>query len=270
MKWLALWILLPAVVQASVSLPGSEMRVVPDAGTGVNYQIAVQLPPDYYQPSAFKTRYPVIYLLGDSTDFALVVGASRRAMQQNTIRPAIIVAFATSSQDMGLGEPRTAIDRTVYHEKLADYDRFLRRQLIPLIEQRYRASSKQRTFIGHGGGALLGFQLVATQPPLFHDLLIASPAFTYDEGKSARLVVEAINSQRLTKARVFIGVGQQETPLYQPEAPDVVSDAIDLRTQVAAWRHPDVSLKLLIVDDADASLALPTTVVQGMRWLSRQ
>lgn len=133
-KWLGLLVLVPAILQAAVSLPQSEMLTVADAGTGVNFQVAVQLPPDYYQPEAFKVRYPVVYQLGAITDFALVVGASYDAMQSGSVKPAIVVALSREHQYQQLSAPKTATERSHYGEQLAEYRRFLTRQLIPLID----------------------------------------------------------------------------------------------------------------------------------------
>lgn len=268
-NWLMLLALLPAFLQASVRLPGTELLNVPDAGTGVSFQVAVQLPPDYYQPEAFKIRYPVVYLHGDISDFALVVGASRNAMQQGSIKPAIIVALSREHNHQELSAPETTIQRVHYEEQLFGYQRFLTRQLIPLVERRYRATDKDRTFIGKNGGALLGLYLMANEPGLFTSMLLGSPAFWYDDHKSLNQLIDAVNRKSLTQARIFIGVGQRETPLYQDGAKDLVSDAIDMQTRISAWRYPGLELKLLLVPDADNSTAFPTTLIQGLHWLSR-
>lgn len=270
LKWLYVLAFLPGVLQASVSLPGTDLLSVPDAGTGINFQVAIQLPPDYYQPDAFKKRYPVIYLLGDINDFALVVGAGRKAMQQGSIRPAIVVGLTREHNQQPFNEPETAIQRVHYGEQLFEYQRFLSRQLIPLIERRYRATDKERSFIGQNGSALLGLYLMATKPGLFTNMLLGSPAFWYDDHNSLNQLIDAVNGSSVPQAKIFIGVGQLETPIYQEGAQDLVSDAIRLRTRVAAWRHPGLRLKLLLVPEADNSTAFPTTVIQGMHWLSQE
>lgn len=268
-NWLTLFALLPAMAQAVVFLPGTEQLSVADAGTSVSYQIAVQLPPDYYQPAAFKTRYPVIYLYGDLTDFALVVGATRNAMQQNSIRPAVVVALSRAQSAEAFRAPKTDIERSRYTDQLAQYQRFLSRQLIPLIERRYRATGNQRTFIGHNGGALLGLYLLANEPDMFANMLLGSPAFWYDNHSSLNRLIEAVDTKKVTQARIFVGVGQRETPLYRDGAADLVSSAIDMQTRLASWRRPGLQLKLMLIPDADNSTAFPTTVVQGMHWLSQ-
>ncbi|ALS98217.1 alpha/beta hydrolase [Lacimicrobium alkaliphilum] len=268
-NWLIMLALLPALLQASVRLPGTEQLSVADAGTGVGFQIAVQLPPDYYKPEAFKIRYPVVYLHGDISDFALVVGASRNAMQQGSIKPAIIVALSREHNRQELIAPGTAIQRLHYGEQLFEYQRFLTRQLIPLVERRYRATDKERTFIGKNGGALLGLYLMANEPGLFTSMLLGSPAFWYDNHNSLNKLIDAVNSRQVTHARIFVGVGQLETPIHQQGTEDLVSDAIDMQTRISAWRYPGLELKLMLVPDADNSTAFPTTVTQGMHWLSK-
>ncbi|GGD64415.1 alpha/beta hydrolase [Lacimicrobium alkaliphilum] len=269
LKWLYVLVFLPGALQASVSLPGTDLLSVADAGTGVSFQVAIQLPPDYYQPGGFKKQYPVIYLLGDINDFALVVGASRKAMQKGSIRPAILVGLTREHNRQPFSAPETAIQRVHYGEQLFEYQRFLTRQLIPLIERRYRATDKERTFIGQNGSALLGLYLMANEPGLFTNMLLGSPAFWYDDHNSLNQLIEAVNASSVTQARIFIGVGQLETPIYQDGAQDLVSDAISLRTRLAAWRYPGLELKLLLVPDADNTTAFPTTVIQGMHWLSQ-
>lgn len=269
MNWLMVLTLLPALLQASVRLPGTELLSVADAGTGVNFQVAVQLPPDYYQPQAFKVRYPVVYLHGDISDFALVVGASRNAMQQGGIKPAIIVALSREHKRQELSAPDTTIQQAHYGERLFEYQRFLSRQLIPLIERRYRATGRDRTFVGQNGAALLGLYLMANEPGLFTNMLLGSPAFWYDNHNSLNKLIDAVNSKAVTQARIFVGVGQLETPVYQEGTEDLVSDAIAMQTRISAWRHAGLELKLMLVPDADNSTAFPTTVTRGMHWLSK-
>lgn len=100
-------------------------------------------------------------------------------------------------------------------------------------------------------------------------MLLGSPAFWYDNYISLNKLIDAVNSEKVTQARIFVGVGELETPLYQDDSEDLVSSAIDLRTRLAAWRHPGLELKLILVADADNSTAFPTTVVQGLHWLSK-
>jgi len=131
--------------------------------TGVTYPYHVYLPEGY---ATSGRRYPVIY----ATDGQWSFGSFSRMLDKR--RKAVILI----SIEQG-GPGRRDVDYTV--EGAPAYGRFLREELVPLIEASYRASSP-RTFAGTSYGGLLGAILLSredTAQPFFSNYLLFDGAF---------------------------------------------------------------------------------------------
>ncbi|MCE4554477.1 alpha/beta hydrolase [Roseateles cellulosilyticus] len=133
--------------------------------TGVTYPYHVYLPAGYATPG---TRYPVIY----ATDGQWNFGSFSRMLDQRR-KPMILVAI-----EQGGTEPdRRAIDYTV--DGAPAYGRFLKQELAPLVEARYRTTAT-RTFAGTSYGALLGALMLSTEDvamPFFTNYLLFDGSF---------------------------------------------------------------------------------------------
>jgi predicted alpha/beta superfamily hydrolase len=131
--------------------------------TGITYPFHVYLPPGY---AGADTRYPVLV----ATDGQWIFNSFSRMLDQRR-KPMILVSI-----EQGPGD-RRAIDYTLVGGPL--YIRFLKEELMPMIEARYR-SSGARSFVGTSYGGLLGAQLLAQEPvaaPYFKNYLLFDGAF---------------------------------------------------------------------------------------------
>lgn len=131
--------------------------------TGITYPFHVYLPPGY---AGSTTRYPVLY----ATDGQWIFSSFSRMLDQRR-KDVILVSI-----EQGPGD-RRAIDYTLVGG--STYMRFLKEELVPLIEARYRTSDT-RSFVGTSYGGLLGAQLLAKEPvaaPYFKNYLLFDGAF---------------------------------------------------------------------------------------------
>lgn len=131
--------------------------------TGVTYPFHVYLPEGY---ASSGRRYPVIY----ATDGQWSFGSFSRMLDQR--RKGVILV----SIEQG-GKNRREVDYTA--NGAPAYGRFLREELAPLIEGRFRTAGP-RTFVGTSYGGVLGAILLSTEDtaqPFFSNYLLFDGSF---------------------------------------------------------------------------------------------
>lgn len=179
--------------------------------------LRVWLPPEYDGWGA--TRYPVLYLndgqnlFDPATAFAGVhwqVGeTATRLIAEKKIRPLIIVGIDNTGKNRAREYlPYKSRDPKVLAVQGTSYPDFLRREVMPLIEERY-AVLKGPENTGLGGSSWGGLIALYTQlaaPGIFGRLLIESPSLFV----ANRRILAECRKFRTWPARVYLGMGTRE------------------------------------------------------------
>lgn len=159
--------------------------------------VIVSLPESYQRDAA--RRYPVLYVLDGSSQSAHTA-ASARLMARIGVMPEIIVVGIPASGENRQRDYTPPYMRAESDEKngpAGKADRFLQfleTELIPHIEQTYRATST-RMLAGHSRGGLFVMYSLLEKPDLFSARFAYSPALWRDDD---RIVAEL---DRWLKAR---------------------------------------------------------------------
>ena len=139
--------------QRQTTLPGTEQFSVTSKVSGLEYRIDVSLPPKY--TTATAERYPAIYLLDGNLEFAMAVQTHRMMNIDGLVPDMIIVGIGYQEDDPAVYTPAYAADRTRDYTptsvaddpgggQAAAFLSFLRNQLIPTIDRRYRTDPADR------------------------------------------------------------------------------------------------------------------------------
>ncbi|SDR74204.1 Predicted hydrolase of the alpha/beta superfamily [Friedmanniella luteola] len=228
--------LLPAAV------PGSESMVVRSALAHDDYLITVALPLRYEDEP--DRLWPVVYVLDGNLHFGLVVDMVRfmniRVEFCNELPDALVV---------GIGYPPSGtlseMHHRVMHLRMRDFVlereeggedfmqehfpiarripsgnglpfmQFIRQEVLPLVETRYRADPADRTLLGHSMGANFALCTLFREPGLFQRCVAASfDAILQEEQAFAErhsslpvrlhLVWEGRNDEELAQARPLV------------------------------------------------------------------
>ena len=75
------------------------------------------------------------------------------------------------------------------HGEAARYQAYLRDKVMPFMEGRFRTDPARRLFLGHSYGALLGAQMLFTDPRLFSGSILGIPSVWF--GKRHALAHES-------------------------------------------------------------------------------
>lgn len=80
----------------------------------------------------------------------------------------------------------------------------------PFIAARYRADPARSLFLGHSYGALLGAQILFTEPGLFSGYILGSPSLWYDRRHALKLETDYATRNADLPAKVYLYVGSFE------------------------------------------------------------
>ena len=154
--------------------------------TGRTYHVYVRLPEGY--EAAGERAYPVVYLLDGDTLFPLLAATHLFLGYDEKLPEAIIVGIA-----YGAFDPATNRRDADFTGQAADtapgqggaeaFHRFLREQLLPEVEGRYRADATRRVLVGQSRGGYLVLWSALRDPDLFWGRIASNPAFAPARGQ---------------------------------------------------------------------------------------
>jgi predicted alpha/beta superfamily hydrolase len=217
--------------------------------------LRVWLPPDY--DGWGDTRYPVLYLndgqnlFDPVTAFAGVhwqVGeTAARLIAEQKIRPLIIVGIDNTRNRACEYIPYRSKDPRVLKPQGKLYPDFLRREVIPLIEERY-SILRGADNTGLGGSSLGGLITLYTQlaaPGVFGRLLIESPSLFL----ANRKILKESGRFASWPGRIYLGMGTRETGDAEKNA-SIVVDARELESVLSEAGLDEQRLKVRIEEGA--------------------
>ncbi|MFY9907201.1 MAG: alpha/beta hydrolase-fold protein [Terriglobales bacterium] len=186
--------------------------------------VRVWLPPDYDGCGA--AHYPILYLndgqnlFEAATAFAGVhwqVGeTATRLISERRIPPLIIVGIDNTKNRVQEYIPYRSKDPRVLNPKGRSYPEFLRGEVMPLIEERYRVRKGPEN-TGLGGSSLGGLIALYTQfamPGVFGRLLIESPSLFV----ANRKILEENRRFRGWPERIYLAMGTREVGHEEKDA----------------------------------------------------
>jgi predicted alpha/beta superfamily hydrolase len=149
--------------------------------TGRRYHIYVRLP-ESYSKAPTSTRYPVVYLLDGDSLFPMLATEHLFLNIDEKLPEAIIVGIAYGSFDPSIN--KREVDFTAPAEGTTRqvagapaFHRYLKTELIPEIERRFRADSDRRVLFGQSRGGSFVLYSAFTDPDLFWGRIVSNASF---------------------------------------------------------------------------------------------
>lgn len=247
-------------------IPRSSVIQLTEPSSKRVYSVYIQLPKSYKNKQ--DKTYPVIYLTDAPYTFPIVAGATRFPMNTGKMQQAIIVAIGYEKGSIGSASrirdytPTFAKDWKKQTGNAQGHIKFIKNTVFPYIEQNYRASHTQKTYIGNSLGGLFGATILFTEPNLFSHYIIGSPSIWFNN--NALLKFKAHRPKTATK--VYISVGEKETPAFG-EGQNMVEGAKQLVQKINVLNSDNIQLKSVVIEGASHATAFPTTAIQGLDWV---
>jgi uncharacterized protein len=201
-----------------------------------------------------QQRYPVLYL----TDAEVQLGHARATVEflsRNGLLPEmVLVGILNTSRTRDLTPTRGSAEEQPQHPTAGGGEHFLdfiERELMPLIDARYR-TLPLRVYAGHSFGGLLGLHALFTRPHLFAAVVAASPSVGWDEGLVLREAEALKPSGTHAPRALYVTLGGREA------SPDVLEDFRDLARAMQAVPWPDFDWAWQVLPGEDhGSVVLP-------------
>lgn len=239
------------------------------------FQISVALPVTYKDS---EQSYPVLYSLDANAEFGMVVETARLLALDEAIPELIIVGIGyPAGGRYGHSVPYRRLDYTptvlTTKEKkervLFPLDQptggapklleFMRQQLIPFIEKKYRANPDDRAVFGHSLGGLFSTYALFQTDPVFQRFIIGSPSLLWDAGVMFQVEEKYAEAHTALPAKVFVSIGAKE---------DYELGMVDFEKFVKVLEkrnYSDLQWNSHIFKDETHVSVLPATISRGLR-----
>ena len=147
---------------------------------GRSFHIYVRLPDNYDETSA--EQYPVVYLLDGDSLFPILAANHLFLNYDDGLPEAIVVGIAYGSFDpetnrRGFDFSAPAPDAGPDQGGAPEFHAFLKSELLPVVETRYRADPSRRILFGQSRGGYMVLYSAFTDPDLFWGRIASNPAF---------------------------------------------------------------------------------------------
>jgi len=228
--------------------------------TGRRYHIYVRLPEGYSKTGPDR-RYPVVYLLDGDSLFPMLAAEHLFLNYDEKLPEAIVVGIAYGSFDPSINKRDvdfTAPADGVMPEKAGApaFHRFLKTELIPTIERKYRADPDRRVLFGQSRGGSFVLYSAFFDPDLFWGRIASNAAFAPD---GERYFLDAPTATRHDLGLVVTS-GTRDRPALREQA-------VRWFTRWDAVTDSPWTIKTVSIDGGTHSADSARSYRAGMLWL---
>lgn len=225
---------------------------------GRPFHVYVRLPEGYAENDA---HYPTVYVLDGDSLFPILAANHLFLTYDEDLPEAIVVGIAYGSFDpatnrRGFDFSAPAADAGAEQGGAPDFHHFLKQELIPEVEGRYRSDSSRRVLFGQSRGGYMVLYSAFTDPGLFWGRIASNP--TFDPGRD-RFFSTPPPSSRDDLGLVVTSGSRDRT--YLREAALEWFDAWDDR-EPRPW-----SLRTATIDGGTHSAYSSESYREGVIWL---
>lgn len=233
---------MPSAPPPEVPIFGSQLLKITSSVVGRDYVLYVNLPRGYQDTGR---TFPVIYLTDAQWDFPLAVALFGEQYYDGFVPAAIIVGITWGGTDPNYDSLRaidltpTGIQQVPHSGNAPKFLAFIKEELIPFIESKYRAAKNDRTLMGSSLGGLFTLYALFNETQLFHRYVLTSPALGWDNGMIYTLEKTYAEKNRRLPARLFMAMGGLEAAVGGGEFQKFIGqlrsrnyEGLDLETRV--------------------------------------
>jgi len=192
---------------------GTHQLTLHSAIVGDDYDLYVSFPKHYQNTTK---SFPVVYLIDGQYDFGLVSSSYYDQYYDGMVTDLIVVGITWSGEHRNVDSLRMR-DYTPSTMKMvpqsgnaSKFLAFIKNELVPYIEARYRTDRHDRTLMGSSLGGLFTLYAMFHETDLFTRYVLTSPSLQWDSGVM-NTYEEAYHSKRTDlPVRLFMAIGELE------------------------------------------------------------
>lgn len=243
-----------------VTISGTETRSLYSQIVGQEYSLQISLPSGYGESDQ---RYPVVYLLDAQWDFPLIYSIYGEQYYDGFLPEMILVGVTWGGDDPDHDVLRlrdftpTDVHGNGESGGAGKFLSFFEKELIPWVDQHYRASDS-RTLVGSSLGGLFTLYTLFNRPDLFDNYIPTSPATQWDNGAVYRYAEGFSERSSQHPSRLFVAVAELEG-LY----PTVMKLVDSLREA----NYPGLTWTSHVVTGAGHSGVKPEGNTRGLQYV---
>jgi predicted alpha/beta superfamily hydrolase len=226
---------------------------------GRPFHIYVAFPESYAaQP---ETRYPTVFLLDGDSTFPILATYHWFLNYDEGVPQAIVVGIAYGSFDpatnkRGYDFSAAAADATKEQGGARAFHAFLKQELIPEIDRRYRTDPARRVLFGQSRGGYMVLYSAFTDPDLFWGRIASNAAF--DPGRELFFSKPAASTKK--DLGLVVTSGSRDVPRLRKSALEWFA-SWESRTD-ASWQ-----LKTVTLEGGTHAADITNSYRAGMVWL---
>ncbi len=267
-----------------VTVLGSELRMMDSHHTGRKYRITISLPLGYsasptedWPFNNIPPKWPVVYVLDGNWYFGMVTDIIRPMAWCGSTTDAIVVAIGYPEDQNPMEAFRESFTRrnadlTPVRDEAEEQSmqaqqkrptptgdsgnflKFLKDELISMIEKDYRADPSRRILVGHSYGGLFGLFAMFEAPDLFNTLIVGSPTLSYGNRFMFQREETFAKEHKQLPVRVYLYVGELEEDIHI----STVTDTLRLGAILQGRKYEGFSLvKYIFPDQNHCEVAAP-------------
>ncbi len=197
----------------AVQIAGTQSLRLVSTIVGQEFNLYINLPREYGDSTK---SLPVIYLIDGQWDFPLLNAIFGEQYYDGFVPGAIVVGIAWGGSNPNFDYLRardltpTPAAQAPFAGNAPKFLQFIRTELIPFIDARYRTKKDDRTLIGSSLGGLFTLYALFQETTLFNRYVLTSPAIGWDNGVVESYEKNYAPNKSLQPTKLFMAVGGLE------------------------------------------------------------
>lgn len=229
---------------------------------GRTYHIHVRFPEGY--DSASEQQYPVIYLLDGDSLFPLLAPTHLFLTYDENLPEAIIVGIAYGGFDRKVNKRHVdfsapASDAPLGEDGAPKFLTFLKQELIPRTESRYKVDVTKRVLLGQSRGGYFVLWSALEDPDLFWGRIASNPSLS--PGRERFFAAAKPHSRN--DLQVAVASGTRDTELRR-------KNALEWTQTWKGRSDAPWDVRLFPIQDGTHAASIGETYRQAMLWLFRK
>jgi hypothetical protein len=241
--------------------------------SGITYPVFVCLPGSYEYT---KKTYPVIYMLDAYSSFGIMTQMQHLLVFSKELPEAIIVGISSEggSKEFIYNRARDYTPTKVMEDSLpinvhmmtpasggaSKFLQFIKNQLMPAIELKYRTEKNDRTLVGHSYGGLFCFYTLFKEPELFNKYVILSPALSWDNGYLLKQEEAFAKTGKSLNVKLYTAVGSLD---YK----NIIDEWQKMVTALRSHSYSGLNLKEEILPNETHYTMIPFISTHGLKYV---
>jgi predicted alpha/beta superfamily hydrolase len=239
---------------------------------GENYVIRVSLPVNY---NSYDYSFPVLYVLDGDKSFGMTKDIADWLMWFGEIRDIIVVGISYGQGTDAWWEKRerdyTHCKDTVNARGSAgnsggadNFLRFIREELMPVVNKKYRTRQDSNALMGISYGGMLCSYVLFSRPEMFNGYIIIGPTLIWNNNSILKLEVEYSKIHRELKKKVYISYGSLDNRSW------VINPTEQFINEISKHNYEGLRMATQVLEGETHISAYATAVTHGLKILFKR